>query len=179
MLKRMKGLFRVESIDLTRDHMAILLYLVTHKVDERVHSVSKLAEELGGISDTTVRRGYAALLDNKYVEVIPGAPPANAYEITDPNEFEVTPAGRKALRPILGTFGLFETVMVGALSFVLGVMAGIAYLTEQLYPAYFLTFTAILVVIVALCVVAFVHIIMVSREGRKQQLLVWLKKKET
>ena len=175
----MKGLFRVESIDLTRDHMAILLYLVTHRVGERVHSVSKLADELGDISDTTVRRGYAALLDNKYVEVIPGAPPANAYEITDPNEFEVTPAGRKALRPILGTFGLFETLVVGALSFVLGVIAGIAYLAEQLYPTYFLTFTAILVVFAAVCVFVFVRAIMMSREGRKQRLLIWLKKKET
>ena len=175
----MRGLFQVESIDLTRNHMAILLYLVTHKVGERVHSVSKLADELGGISDFTVKRGYAALLDNKYVQEIPGAPPVNAYEITDPNEFEVTPAGRKALRPILGTFGLFETLVVGALSFVLGVMAGITYLTEQLYPTYFLTFTAILLAFAAVCVVVFIRMIMTFRESRKQQLLVWLKKKET
>jgi hypothetical protein len=159
--------------------MAMLLYLTTHKEGERVGSVSKLAEELGGISDTTVRRGYATLLDNKYVEVVPGAAPANQYEITDPNEFAVTPAGRKALRPILGTFGLVETAMVSILSFVIGVMAGAAYLAEQFYPAYFLTFTVVLSIIVAVYVVAFVRMIKVFRDGRKQQLLVWLKKKET
>ena len=168
----------MESIDLTRDHMAILLYLATHKGGERVASVSKLAEEMGRISDTTVKRGYAALLENKYVTVAPGAPPANPYEITDPNEFTVTPAGRKALRPIFGTFGLVETAMVSILSFVVGVMAGAAYFAQQFYPAYFLTFTAILAVIVAVYVVAIVRMMLMFREGRKQQLLVWLKKKE-
>lgn len=174
----MKGLFRVDSIGLTRDHMAILLYFATHKVGERVGSVSKLAQELGGISDTTVRRGYAELLDNKYVAVVSSAPPANDYEITDPNEFAVTPAGRKALRPILGTFGLAEAALVSGLSFVIGVMTGAAYLAQQFYPAYFLTFTAILLVIVAAFVGAIVRMIRMFREGRKQQLLAWLKKKE-
>lgn len=158
--------------------MAMLLYLTTHKEGERVGSVSKLAQELGGISDTTVRRGYAALLDNKYVAVVSDAPPANAYEITDPNEFEVTPAGKKALRPILGTFGLAETALVSTLSFVIGVMAGASYLARQFYPAYFLTFMAILVVIVAAFIVVIVRMIRMFGEDRKQQLLDWLKKKE-
>ena len=178
MLRRAKGLFRVESIDLTRDHMAILLYLATHKEGERATSVSKLAEELGGISDTTVRRGYAALLDKKYAVVAPGAPPANPYEVTDPNEFKVTAAGKKALRPILGTFGLAETLMVSILSFVVGVVAGAAYFAEQFYPAYLLTVMVLLTITIAVYFVVFLRMIKLFREGRRQQVLVWLKKKE-
>jgi len=175
-LASLKRLFRIQSVgDLTLNYVQILLYLESHKKGERPSSPEKLARELG-IAELTVVRAYESLLQRKFIAVGPDVPSSYQSEIRDPNEFTVTPLGRKALRPFLGSFGFLEVALVGVLMLGLGVMVGLIYSDYELYPSYIEIMSIITVVIVLVIAGLLAYLVKMARETRRNQLSIALRK---
>ena len=175
-LASLKRLFRIQSVgDLTLNYVQILLYIESHKKGERPSSPEKLARELG-IAELTVVRAYESLLQHKFIAAGPNVPSSYRSEIRDPNEFEVTPLGRKALRPFLSSFGFLEVALVGVLMLALGVMVGLIYSDYELYPSYIEIMSIITVVVVLVIVGLLVYLVKMARETRRNQLSIALRK---
>lgn len=175
-LASLRRLFGIQNVgDLTLNYVQILLYLESHKKGERPSSPEKLARELG-IAELTVVRAYESLLQHGYIAVAKDVPSSYHYEIRDPNEFTVTPLGRKALRPFLSSFGFVEVVLVGILMLGLGVMLGLIYSAYELYPSYIAALSIITVVIVAAIATLLAYLVRVARETRRNQLSIALRK---
>ena len=128
---RLRKLFGIQNVgDLTLNYVQILLYLESHKKGERPSSPEKLARELG-IAELTVVRAYESLLEHRFIAVPGNVPSSYQSQIRDPNEFEVTSLGRKALRPFLNSFGFLEVALLGVSMLGLGFMVGLIYSAYQ------------------------------------------------
>lgn len=114
--------------------MKILLYLESHQRYKRASSPDKLGREIGIGGYDTVKGSYVYLSDHGYVAPAPGAK-APTSEITDPNELVVTPQGRKALMPYLGTYSSWEMVGVSLSAMGLGLGLGAIMIIFQPYPS--------------------------------------------
>ena len=175
-LASLKRLFRIQSVGgLTINYVQILLYLESHEKGERPSSPEKLARELG-IAELTVVRAYESLLQHKFIAVPRNVPSSYQSQIRDPNEFTVTPLGRKALRPFLSSFGFLEVALVGVLMLGLGLMLGLIYSVYELYPSYVEVVSIITVVIVLAIAGLLAYLVKMARETRRNQLSIALRK---
>ncbi|MDA4132802.1 MAG: hypothetical protein OK454_06730 [Thaumarchaeota archaeon] len=133
LLRRWSGQKKPEKIRLSP--LKVLLYLESHQRHQRVSSPDKLGREVGIGGYDTITSSYLWLYDHRYI-----APATDVHkvaaEITDPNEFVVTPLGRKALKPYLATFSLEEVAGIAALTLGLGFVLGLTYVLYLLYPSY-------------------------------------------
>jgi hypothetical protein len=115
--------------------LKVLLYLESHQRHKRASAPDKLGHEVGIGGYDTITGSYLWLIAHGYIAPAPDIHKL-AAEITDPNEFVVTPLGRRALKPYLGTFSLTEVAGVAISTLGLGFVLGLTYVLFQLYPAY-------------------------------------------
>ena len=152
-------------------HMAVLLYLASTKRKDREKSLKRLGGALG-ISENTV---WAALRDaygRGYVKPTEDAPPQAEPPGRDPCFVEVTPEGRKALRPFFNVVGPSGLVLFIAVSLLVGGLVG--YLYGVSLP-YLLQYTAFLVALFAGIAVFYTFMVFqisrTARDFRRNQLL--------
>jgi hypothetical protein len=122
-------------------------------LDNRPTSDEKLGDEIG-LAQDTVYRAFHNLLDSKYIAVAPDQPQSNPYQIRDPQKFVVTPLGRRALRPFLGTFGFPTLVILTISTFGFGAMLGMILFSFASYPSYWPVFAIVSVPLFVVMVIA-------------------------
>jgi hypothetical protein len=115
--------------------LKVLLYLESHQRHARASAPDKLGHEVGIGGYDTITGSYLWLNAHEYIAPAPDVHKL-AAEITDPNEFVVTPLGKRALKPYLGTFSLAEVAGVATFTLLLGFALGLTYVLFQLYPSY-------------------------------------------
>ena len=115
--------------------LKVLLYLESHQRHTRASAPDKLGHEVGIGGYDTITGSYLWLSAHGYIALAPDVHKL-AAEITDTNEFVVTPLGKRALKPYLGTFSLTEVAGVATSTLVFGFVLGLTYVLFQLYPAY-------------------------------------------
>ena len=136
MTQMLRGWFqRNEPEKIRLSPLKVLLYLESHQRSKRVSAPDKLGQEVGIGGYDTITNSYLWLIAHGYIAPAPGVHKL-AAEIKDPNEFLVTPLGKKALRPHLATFSLAEIAAIAASALGLGFFLGLAYLLFLLYPSY-------------------------------------------
>jgi hypothetical protein len=133
LLRRWSGRRKPDKIRLSP--LKVLLYLESHPRHQRVSAPDKLGHEVGIGGYDTITNSYLWLSAHGYVAPAPDVHKL-AAEITDPNEFVVTPIGKKALKPYLATFSLEEVAGIAVLTLGLGFVLGSTYVSYQLYPSY-------------------------------------------
>jgi len=160
-LRRLFGTVSIGSIP-TR-HVAVLLYLVSTERKDREKSLKRLGGALG-ISENTV---WAALRDayrRGYLKPTEDAPPQDEPPGRDLCFVEVTPEGRKALRPFFNVVGLSGLVLFIAVSLLVGGLVGYLYGVSLSYLS---QYTAFLVVLFAGIAVFYTFIVFqISRTAR-------------
>ena len=168
-LRRLFGTVSIGSIP-TR-HVAVLLYLVSTERKDREKSLKRLGGALG-ISENTV---WAALRDayrRGYLKPTEDAPPQDEPPGRDLCFVEVTPEGRKALRPFFNVVGLSGLVLFIAVSLLVGGLVGYLYGVSLSYLS---QYTAFLVVLFAGIAVFYTFIVFqisrTARDFRRNQLL--------
>lgn len=148
----------------------MLLYLHTHKKEDRLSSPEKLGQELG-ISEQTVTGAYDRLRRRGCI-----FPPPNAGKVRDPREFTVTWRGKRALRPLLNAIGYGDVVILCFLASALGVAVGGFYPSSQLYPSY----SHLVLLIIAVFAVVFLgyaaYVAQRARKNRRDELRIILNK---
>ena len=115
--------------------LKVLLYLASHQRHARASAPDKLGHEVGIGGYDTITGSYLWLNAHGYIAPAPDIHKL-AAEITDPNEFVVTPLGKRALKPYLGTFSSTEVAAVATSTLGVGFLLGLTYVLFQLYPAF-------------------------------------------
>ena len=171
MFEPLKSYFGTENIsEWEYSDVKVLLYLGTHKKEDRLPSAEKFGKELG-IAEGVVPAAFSRLRRRGCL-----FPPPQAGTIRSPREVEVTWRGRRALRPFLNSFGYGDVVILTLLAFGLGGAIGILYSAYQFYPSYLVT-VLLIAAIVAVVLLGFaVHVARLARKGRREELDVMLRK---
>ena len=148
----------------------VLLYLQTHKREDRLPSPEKLGDELG-IAEGTVPSAFDRLRRRGCL-----IPPPEAGKIRNPREVTVTWRGKRALRPFLSAFGYGDVVVLTLLAFGLGVVVGVFYPIYQLYPSYLAAVTLFVAVFSAVFLGFAAYLARVAQKTRRYELSVMLRK---
>ncbi|MDV3277592.1 MAG: hypothetical protein LYZ69_03895 [Nitrososphaerales archaeon] len=148
----------------------VLLYLGTHRKEDRLPSAEKLGKELG-IAEGVVPAAFSRLRRRGCL-----FPPPEAGTIRDPREVEVTWRGRRALRPFLNAFGYGDVVILTLFAFGLGGVVGLLYSAYQLYPSYFVTVLLVAAIITAVLLGFAAHTARMAMKSRRDELDVMLRK---
>ncbi len=168
-LRRLLG---TESIgDIPTRHIAVLLYLATTKRRKRLESPQKVADALGLGSENTVVRAYDVLLNRGYLAIAKNATKPDEPPGRDARAFEVTTAGKMALKPFFNVVGVIGLLGFVGISFLVGGMFGYLYaLLPPYFPQYAAAIVGLSVVIVVVYVVFIYWVWRIAREFRRGQL---------
>jgi hypothetical protein len=171
MFDSLRSYFGTENIsEWEFSDIKVLLYVGTHRKEERQPSAEKLGKELG-IAEGVVPAAFSRLRRRGCL-----LPPPEAGTIRDPREVEVTWRGRRALRPFLNAFGYGDVVILTLLAFGLGGVIGIFYPSYQLYPSYVLAIALLVVTFAAVFLGFVVHVVRLGKKSRRDELYIMLRK---
>ena len=170
--------FGVEKLGkISLNYLSVLVYLERTPKDERATSAEKLEQQLG-IAPRTIVSAFEALLDSKYIALASDADKStNPYGVRDSNLFVVTPLGRKALKPFLGTFSYFTVALLTCFACAFGVMLGIVIFSLAIYPTYWFVYALVSVPFFAVMVFALYAIVRDERQNRERIVALALRKK--
>ncbi|HZW55023.1 MAG TPA: MarR family winged helix-turn-helix transcriptional regulator [Nitrososphaerales archaeon] len=171
-----RRLFGVERIgNITLKHLSVLVYLAKTPKDSRASSAEKLEEELD-LAEGTITRAFGSLYDSKFIDLLPEQKDSNPHDVRDPKAFFVTPLGRRALRPFLGTFDFITVATLTGFTFIFGVIFGTLYTSGQ-YPNYSLPLEIVGVFLIAVMAASFYGVLSIGSRWQKIVVPVALRKK--
>ena len=162
--------FGVERIgNLQLNYVSVLVYLEITPRQERATSAEKLHEELD-IAENTVMNAFHKLLDSKYITLAADEQQSNPYEVRDPRSFAVTPLGRMALKPFLGTFGYITVAVLTIFALAFGAMLGAVIFSLFLYPSYAIALAIVSIPLFAVLVIA-LYILVRDEKNRRRAIV--------
>lgn len=165
-LERLFGRKEVKRIRLSP--LKVLLYLESRQRHKRASSPDGLGREIGIGGYDTITDSFVWLIDHKYIAAASGVR-APAAELRDPNEFVITPLGKNALKPYLGTYSSKEVVGVATSTMVLGLGLGTLLMEFQSYPSFLWFIVVIGLMLAASMALAITVVMMIGRDRNKKR----------